>query len=113
MQRGAERTSLGPASCIRPSNYGFLGAGTAVLAGALAAGAGALATGAGALGAGAGAGDFAAGAFAAGVSYWPEGLEGTRLYEPVPRGLELRIGDKLAELRRLQAEALASDRPQD
>ena len=38
MQRGAERTSLGPASCIRPSIYGFLGAGTAVLAGALAAG---------------------------------------------------------------------------
>jgi putative ATPase len=28
-----------------------------------------------------------------------------RFYEPVPRGLEIRIGEKLAELRRLDAEA--------
>ena len=47
------------------------------------------------------------GAFAAGVDYFPEGLAGTRLYQPVPRGLELRIGDKLAELRRLNDEARA------
>jgi putative ATPase len=32
----------------------------------------------------------------------PEGLP-DRFYEPVPRGLEMRIGEKLAELRRLNA----------
>ena len=41
------------------------------------------------------------GGFAAGEVYLPEGLEGQRFYEPVPRGLELRIGERLAELRRL------------
>jgi putative ATPase len=53
------------------------------------------------------------GAFAAGVNYFPEGLGEPRFYEPVPRGLELRIGDKLAELRRLNAEARdqAPDKP--
>ncbi|HSI47853.1 MAG TPA: replication-associated recombination protein A [Ideonella sp.] len=45
------------------------------------------------------------GAFAAGVSYWPDGLDAPVFYQPVPRGLELRIGDKLAELRRLNEEA--------
>jgi len=45
------------------------------------------------------------GAFAAGAVYLPEGLEDERYYEPVPRGLEIRIGDRLAELRRLNAEA--------
>ncbi|WP_396270659.1 replication-associated recombination protein A [Ideonella sp.] len=49
------------------------------------------------------------GAFAAGVNYFPEGMGEPRFYEPVPRGLELRIGDKLAELRRLNAEARAND----
>ena len=44
-------------------------------------------------------------AFAAGATYLPEGLVGQRFYEPVPRGLELRIGEKLAELRRLNEEA--------
>jgi putative ATPase len=37
--------------------------------------------------------------YAAGETYLPAGLEGQRFYEPVPRGLELRIGEKLAELR--------------
>ena len=37
--------------------------------------------------------------FAAGERYLPEGLSRTRFYEPVPRGLELRIGERLAELR--------------
>lgn len=46
-------------------------------------------------------------AFVAGENYFPEGLEGIRFYEPVPRGLEQRIADKLAELRRLNAEARA------
>ncbi|MCV2367127.1 replication-associated recombination protein A [Roseateles oligotrophus] len=44
------------------------------------------------------------GGFAAGVSYMPEGLEDQRFYEPVGRGLELRIGERLTELRRLNAE---------
>ena len=47
-----------------------------------------------------------AGGFAAGESYWPEDLaDPPRFYEPVDRGLELRIGEKLAELRRLNEEA--------
>ncbi len=46
------------------------------------------------------------GAFAAGVSYFPDGIDpATSFYEPVPRGLEIRIGDKLAELRARDAEA--------
>lgn len=47
-----------------------------------------------------------AGGFAAGERYWPEGFtDPPRFYEPVERGLELRIGEKLAELRRLNEEA--------
>lgn len=45
------------------------------------------------------------GGFAAGVHYLPDGLEDQRFYEPVSRGLELRIGDRLGELRRLNDEA--------
>jgi putative ATPase len=46
------------------------------------------------------------GGFAAGEHYWPDGLaDPPRFYEPVPRGLELRIGEKLAEQRRLNAAA--------
>jgi putative ATPase len=40
-----------------------------------------------------------AGGFAAGESYLPDGMAPQRFYEPVPRGLEQRIGEKLAELR--------------
>jgi putative ATPase len=46
-----------------------------------------------------------AGGFAAGETYLPEGLPKTRFYEPVPRGLELRIGERLAELRALNQKA--------
>jgi putative ATPase len=46
-----------------------------------------------------------AGGFAAGETYLPEGLPRTRFYEPVARGLELRIGERLAELRALNAAA--------
>ncbi len=42
-----------------------------------------------------------AGGFAAGESYWPDGMNPPRFYEPVDRGLEIKIGDKLQELRRL------------
>lgn len=46
------------------------------------------------------------GAFAAGESYWPDGLpEVPSFYRPAPRGLEIRIGEKLEELRRLNEEA--------
>ena len=45
------------------------------------------------------------GGFAAGESYWPDGMAPTQFYAPVDRGLEIRIGEKLAELRRLNDEA--------
>ena len=45
------------------------------------------------------------GGFAAGANYLPEGLAEQHFYEPVPRGLELRIGERLAELRALNAQA--------
>lgn len=40
-------------------------------------------------------------AYAAGEDYFPEALEPRRYYEPVPRGLELRIREKLAHLKEL------------
>ncbi|HSM21835.1 MAG TPA: replication-associated recombination protein A, partial [Rubrivivax sp.] len=46
-----------------------------------------------------------AGGYAAGESYLPEGLPEQRFYEPVPRGLELRIGERLAEWRALDLAA--------
>jgi putative ATPase len=45
------------------------------------------------------------GGFAAGENYFPDGLESMRFYEPVERGLEIRIGEKLRELRRLNDDA--------
>ncbi len=39
-------------------------------------------------------------AFAAGESYFPDEMESRRYYEPVDRGLESSIGQKLAELRK-------------
>jgi len=47
--------------------------------------------------------------FAVGVHYLPDGLEDQRFYEPVGRGLELRIGERLAELRRRNEEARGGD----
>jgi len=49
-----------------------------------------------------------AGGYAAGESYLPEGLAQTRFYEPVERGLEQRIAQRLAELRQLDAAARTS-----
>ena len=37
--------------------------------------------------------------FAAGERYLPDGMPEQRFYQPVPRGLEIRIGEKLADLR--------------
>jgi putative ATPase len=38
-------------------------------------------------------------AFAAGETYFPEGMEPARYYAPVTRGLEIQIGEALARLR--------------
>ena len=43
--------------------------------------------------------------FAAGVDYFPEALAGREYYQPVERGLEIKIAEKLARLRRLNREA--------
>ena len=40
------------------------------------------------------------GAFAAGERYLPDGMAAQQFYQPVPRGLEIKIGEKLTELRR-------------
>ena len=45
------------------------------------------------------------GAFAAGEVYLPEGLEGTKWYHPVDRGLEIKIAEKLRGLDALNEEA--------
>jgi putative ATPase len=45
------------------------------------------------------------GGFAAGERYWPDDMEAPSFYAPAPRGLEIRIGERLAELRRLNEEA--------
>jgi putative ATPase len=44
-------------------------------------------------------------AFAAGESYFPEGMPDVEWYQPTERGLEQRIREKLEELRRLSAAA--------
>jgi len=46
-------------------------------------------------------------AFAAGERYLPEGLPERHYYEPVPRGLEIRIGEALARLRARNQNVLA------
>ena len=49
-----------------------------------------------------------AGGFAAGERYLPDGLEDLRFYEPVSRGLEIRIAERLAQLREANERARAS-----
>ena len=39
------------------------------------------------------------GGFAAGARYWPDGMQEQEFYRPVERGLELRIAEKLRELK--------------
>ncbi|MGF6214213.1 replication-associated recombination protein A [Comamonas sp. 4034] len=54
------------------------------------------------------------GGFAAGESYFPEDMEPPSFYQPVPRGLEIKIGAKLDELRARNAAAKpAEDEAQD
>jgi putative ATPase len=43
--------------------------------------------------------------FAAGENYWPEDMNAARFYQPVNRGLEIRIAEKLRELRERNAAA--------
>ena len=43
--------------------------------------------------------------YAAGESYFPEGMPSVEWYKPVERGLELKIGEKLAHLRELDQRA--------
>jgi len=43
--------------------------------------------------------------FAAGESYLPEGMPAPGFYQPVPRGLEIKIGQKMDELRNRNAAA--------
>jgi putative ATPase len=40
-------------------------------------------------------------AYAAGENYFPDGLEPRQYYQPVPRGLEIKIAEKLARLKAL------------
>ena len=49
-------------------------------------------------------------AYAAGESYLPEEMQGTRYYHPVERGLEIRIREKLQHLRDLDRRAAVSDK---
>ena len=48
-------------------------------------------------------------AYAAGENYFPEGLGQRRYYQPTPRGLEARIGERLTELRRRNQAAKPPD----
>jgi putative ATPase len=43
--------------------------------------------------------------YAAGETYFPEGMENPHWYQPVARGLEIKIAEKMAFLRRLDEEA--------
>ncbi|HFD79434.1 MAG TPA: replication-associated recombination protein A [Gammaproteobacteria bacterium] len=49
-------------------------------------------------------------AYAAGENYFPEGLQGTRYYRPVGRGLEVKIRDKLQHLAELDRKAQGRDK---
>jgi putative ATPase len=45
------------------------------------------------------------GGFAAGENYWPDGMQAQQFYRPVERGLEIRIGERLAQLRAINESA--------
>jgi len=52
-----------------------------------------------------------AGAYAAGESYFPDGMPEVSWYRPTDRGLEARIAERLAELRALDREARGEGKP--
>jgi putative ATPase len=47
-------------------------------------------------------------AYAAGETYFPEGMPAVKWYQPTPRGLEQKIAEKLAHLRELDRQAKKS-----
>lgn len=49
-------------------------------------------------------------AYAAGESYLPEGMREPQWYQPVPRGLEIKIAEKLAQLREKDRQAQESNK---
>jgi putative ATPase len=51
------------------------------------------------------------GGFAAGESYLPDGMKSPGFYRPVERGLEIRIAEKLRQLRQLNMDALRPAQP--
>jgi len=48
-------------------------------------------------------------AYAAGEHYFPEEMGERRYYHPVDRGLEIKIGEKLARLRELDRRARSGE----
>ncbi len=48
-------------------------------------------------------------AYAAGETYFPDDLDEPGWYQPVPRGLEIRIAEKLAQLRKWDEQAQANE----
>ncbi len=52
-------------------------------------------------------------AYAAGETYLPDGMGEPRWYQPVPRGLELKIGEKLARLRAADAAVAVGERERE
>ena len=48
-------------------------------------------------------------AYAAGENYWPDGVAPQPFYEPVERGLEIRIAEKLRQLRELDRQRSRGD----
>ena len=53
------------------------------------------------------------GGYAAGETYLPDSLAGERFYRPVDRGLEIRIGEKLARLQALDRQTRTADETPD
>lgn len=51
------------------------------------------------------------GGFAAGEDYFPDGMDNPHFYQPVERGLEIKIGQKLADLRTLNQQAANRRKP--
>jgi putative ATPase len=51
------------------------------------------------------------GGFAAGETYLPDGMTTPGFYRPVERGLEIRIAEKLRQLRQLNIDSLRHVKP--
>jgi putative ATPase len=50
---------------------------------------------------------------AKGECYFPDGMKPQAFYQPVPRGLEIKIGDRVAQLRGMLGDGRASDLDED